>query len=220
MSDLFKYMSVKGIMFFGLNMELGMKMMIMKMMIVKTMVKKICQMMMMDMMNFSNVAVDDIEAERFGEDLTVNVDQETTFILGLREKFKVCDQICSYVADEVRDLLGLAREHLRGQVRQTVGDHVEAADLDSIFEQTEFERSFQYFNSTRHLNSFVKQHMSFVEPEEYVFGRMANGKSKSMQYVSVLQTLHALLERDDVFAEVVQGHQQDGFLSDYCDGSH
>ncbi len=92
--------------------------------------------------------------------------------------------------------------------------------MDLAFEQTEFERSFQHFSSTRRLNSFVKQNMSFVEPEEYVFGRKTYGKLKSMCYVSILQTLHALIERDDVFAEVVQGHRQDGFLSDYCDGSH
>lgn len=60
-----------------------------------------------------------------------------------------------------------------------------------------------------------------IEPVEYVLGRGVNGKDRCMQYDSMIDTLKVLLRKDEVFAEVVNGHcSQSGLILDFCDGLH
>ena len=143
----------------------------------------------------------------------------TTFILGLplREKYKVNDQACSYVAEETQDLLRLAREQLQRKARNALPE-VQEAELEEIFSLSEMEQSFSFIKNTANLNSYIKEHFDHVEPVEYVMGRKTNGQVQSTQYVSILETLQALLKDDDIFAQVIQGHQSEQFAKDYCGG--
>ena len=50
-------------------------------------------------------------------------------------------------------------------------------------------------------------------------GRTRSGKVESLQYVSIIQTLQIFLKKEYIFAHVIQGHQHDEFLRDFCDGS-
>ena len=151
-------------------------------------------------------------------DVPIDTDQAaSSFILGLREQFKVCDQICSHVADEVEGLIEQAREQLNERAKAVL-PQVGNDELEEIFSPSEMEQSFNFFRKTSQLNTYVKNNFDFVEPVEYVMGRR-NNKVQCVQYVSVLKTLQALLKKDDIFAEVIQGHQSQGFIQDYCDGS-
>lgn len=144
--------------------------------------------------------------------------KSTQFLLGLREKYKVNDQTCSYVAEEVQGVLQLAREQLHKQTQDAM-PQAQRAELNEIFRQSQMEQSFSYFRNTSHMNSYAKVNFDFIEPVEYVLGRNRNGKVKSFQYVSIIQTLQALLKRDEVFAYVIQEHQNNGVIEDFCDGS-
>ena len=64
-----------------------------------------------------------------------------------------------------------------------------------------------------------QKNFEFVEPEEVLLGHDENGKPETYQYIPIVKLLQALLKHDDVFAEVINGHQSaDGRLRDYCDG--
>ena len=58
-----------------------------------------------------------------------------------------------------------------------------------------------------------------MEPVEYILGQNVRGEDETMQYIPVLLTINSLLSKDDVFAEVYNGHFSDETLEDYCDGS-
>lgn len=94
--------------------------------------------------------------------------------------------------------------------------------LSECFKEGDFEKSFSSFSSQRRLNAYVSENYSFVEPVEYVLGRdNITGKEHTMQYVPILDTRRALLEHDDVVAEVFEDRRQvDGRLKDFCDGSN
>ncbi|KAJ8032742.1 hypothetical protein HOLleu_22774 [Holothuria leucospilota] len=144
--------------------------------------------------------------------------EASQFILGLREQYKLSDQSCSYIAEEVSDILGVARNKIHVQVRNVLVDNIEEDQFHDLFEKSDLEYAFEHFSNVKRLKSYVKVNYDFVEPIEYVLGRYSSGKPKCMQYVSVLKTLQALLKRDDVFAEVIQGHNmQNGTMGDYCD---
>ena len=104
----------------------------------------------------------------------------TTFILGLREKYKVNDQACSYVAEETQDLLRLAREQLQRKARNALPE-VQEAELEEIFSLSEMEQSFSFIKNTANLNSYIKEHFDHVEPVEYVMGRKT--KHSVCQYI-------------------------------------
>ncbi len=139
--------------------------------------------------------------------------KSTQFLLGLREKCKVNDQTCSYVAEEVQGVLQLARE-LHKQIQDAM-PQAQRAELNEIFKESQTEQSFNYFRTTSHMNSYAKVNFDFIEPVEYVMGRNRNGKVKSFQYVSIIQTLQALLKRDEVFAYVIQEHQNEGVIDTF-----
>ncbi|KAJ8017809.1 Sterile alpha motif domain-containing protein 3 [Holothuria leucospilota] len=146
-----------------------------------------------------------------------------SFLIGLREKYKISNEACSFVAREVGEILNLSSSQLCKRVKNSLQDvNVDPLDLDidEAFTHCAFEKAFQYYSDARHVNAFCEQNFSFVEPVEYILGRGANGKEKTMQYVSILGTLKALLMQSDVFSEVVNGHSSENeHVFDYCDSA-
>ena len=93
-----------------------------------------------------------------------------------------------------------------------------------------FQKFLENLILKRHLVIFHRKHLEqfgneslfgFVEPQEYVLGKDAKGKDETTQYEPILDTLRSLLEKDDVFAEVFNGHSSnDDTLGDFCDGQN
>lgn len=125
----------------------------------------------------------------------VNSDREVaSFMIGFREKFKVCHQACNFLASEFSDLIHLSSCKLRANLETAL----ESADidplilnLDEIFQKSELEVAFDHYGDARHVNSFCAQNLNFVEPVEYVLGVGANGRQKTMQYINILETIKA-----------------------------
>ncbi|KAJ8018503.1 hypothetical protein HOLleu_43476 [Holothuria leucospilota] len=146
------------------------------------------------------------------------------FLIGIRERFKIPHEACNFVASEVRDIIELSTSHLTARVisaLQIANVDPAAVNLDDVVNDHSWQNSFDYYSDARHLNAFIAEKFDFVEPVEYVLGRGVNGKDRCMQYVSIIDTLKALLRKDEVFAEVLNGHcSQDGLILDFCDGLH
>ncbi len=68
-------------------------------------------------------------------------------------------------------------------------------------------------------DAYVKAHFSFIQPQEFIIEDQYRTPS-SCQYVLILKTLKDLLQYDDVYSEVVNGHRsKEPVLRDLCDGS-
>ncbi len=154
-------------------------------------------------------------------------DDVSNFLLGLREGHKVTSQSCTYVADRVGEILKTYREQVSAsvyQILQRAGANVEElsnAGLSDAFDESQYEKAFEHMSTKKNFEKYVANQSHYIPPEEYVFERNNGGKEETMQYVSILKTLTALLQDDDIFAEVYNGHSsaEDGVLKDFCDGS-
>ncbi len=66
---------------------------------------------------------------------------------------------------------------------------------------------------------YVKTHFNFIQPQEFIIGNDEYGIPSSCQYIPILETLKDLLQYEDVYNEVVNGHRsKDHVLRDICDG--
>lgn len=163
-----------------------------------------------------HVEPDNVENER----PNINAEREvSTFLIGLREKHKVSHEACNYVAREMKELLHLSCDSILLKVEmilQNQGINPVPVELNNTFQQCPFQEAFEHFSDARNVIFFCKESSGFVEPVEYV---LSVGTNKTMQFVSILDTIKALLMHNDIFAEVINGHaSQDDSIQDYCDG--
>ncbi len=147
------------------------------------------------------------------------------FLLNLKERQNVQQVALSSLSAEMKSVIELNNAQLIRQFeialensRQT-GQEI---DFDSLLRQQNVAAAgaFGRLSSSSRLKSFSKTRLNTNEPMEIVMGYDDNGKPHTMQYVSILETLKALLSHEDVVAQVLKGHKsEDGVLRDFCDGS-
>ena len=151
-----------------------------------------------------------------------------TVLLSLREKHKLpgtsisaaLEDLGALVVDVYADTKREILEILHNNDGQE--DRMEQKIITALNPQSKITDVFEYFTDQRRFNRYIEQKMAFVGPEEYLLSHATRRcKRKTYQYVSILDTLKLLIAHNDVFAEVMNGHQTaDGKLGDYCDGSH
>ena len=148
----------------------------------------------------------------------------SSVLLGLREEHKSTGSACSYIANSVSDLFAEYREDLSKKINtilQNSGADMEVMNnVSQVLDESQYEKSFFNFSSTVRLQKYVAENFDFVQPVEYVLGRDENGADETIQYIPILDTMRALLKKDEIFSEVYNGHfsQDHDLLLDYCDG--
>ncbi|XP_071793325.1 uncharacterized protein [Asterias amurensis] len=122
---------------------------------------------------------------------------------------------------------GLSEQWLSEQVLASLErgganvDELNQFGLSDALKESQYEKALTEFSSQKSLEGYISQHFDLVEPIEYVLGLDENGKEETFQYVPVLDTIRALLTKEDVFAEVFNNHfSENEVLKDYCDGLH
>ena len=158
-------------------------------------------------------------------DLEIDVNGEvSSLLLGLREEHKTSSAACEYVATNVAEIVKSYRESMTQKLNHTLqqeGFDMNLVDQMGLSDESQYEKAFDEFSTQASLERYVSGHSDFVQPVEYILGQNAKGDDETMQYVPIIETLQALLRKDDVFAEVYNGHfSQDETLQDYCDGTH
>ena len=173
---------------------------------------------------------DDLANVDMEEPEVVDIDanhEVSSFLLGLREEHKSTRKACSFVADGVADIVELCREEISRKVMDVL--HRSGANMQDLKQlgltdalgQTTFENSLNHFSAGANIDEYAAEHFHYIQPVEFVLGYDNKGKPNTMQYVPITDTLKALLSKDDVFAEVFNGHKsQDGIIADFCDGSN
>ena len=170
-----------------------------------------------------NIGDDNYELNE--DDLETDVNHEVSrILLGLREELKTSSAACEYVASNVAEIINSYRKSLSRKFTHTLqqeGLDMNLVDQMGLSDESQYEKAFDEFATQASLEKYVSEHSDFVQPIEYILGQNAKGNDETMQYVPIIQTLQALLRKDDVFAEVYNGHfSSDETLQDFCDGTN
>ena len=176
--------------------------------------------------NGNNVPNEPDEGEHAATDKMYNSDEHAAlFLLRLRENHHTTQATCTYVANEVENLLQISKAQIISDVKSELAKRnlLLDDDMNRIIDRPLPEaQSFERFSNTRYLDKYITNTFGVVHPVEEVLGvDEKTGKQETMQYIPLLQTLAQLLKHEDVLAEIFNGHQSnDGYLRDYCDGTH
>ena len=155
------------------------------------------------------------------DDVEIDVNHDVgALLLGLREEHKTSSEACSFVARNVSEIIKSFREDVIAKVKD-IGIEQEALNQlhASLLSESQYERAFNDLSTQSSLEKYATEHFDYVQPEEYVLGQNVKGEDETFQYVSVIDTVKALLKQEDVFAEVYNGHSSvNDTLGDFCDG--
>ena len=141
-------------------------------------------------------------------------------LLALREKHKIPANLTHAITEEIIKLVTISQEETVNKVIQRLeGDNMDAeGNLRDILETPPaVVTACLELNSQRKLESYIKEEVHVVLSEEIVLGH--EDKLETLQYVPIDMTLKNLLQYEDVFSEVMNGHQSaDGVMRDVVDG--
>ncbi|XP_038062995.1 uncharacterized protein LOC119733674, partial [Patiria miniata] len=169
--------------------------------------------------------VDMEDVQNIGPPMQIDLRRKVTlFLLKLRELHKVPGTVCSFVASELVNILQMSKAKVHSELDAALledGVNRDAiATAMAVIQSTELEDIFHSLEDNRKLSGYVQSEFPYVEPIEFVLGVDIKGKCESTQYIPILKTVELLLQNEDIFAEVVQGHMsEDGKLRDFCDGA-
>ena len=145
-------------------------------------------------------------------------------MLNLREKFKVSESTCSFVAQQLQTLVSLTGDQVVDEIHRKLTQVNAEGDIDLheiLYQQLQPTiDACQDFASSKILKKYVSEHMDYVAPVELAVGEVNGGERRpTMQYIPILETLKMLLKHEDVLGQVMQNRiSQDGVLRDFCDG--
>ena len=148
------------------------------------------------------------------------------FLLTLRENHKVSLAACTAVANEMDNIVQINSDQMTVKIKQIFqcGGALDT-NVTQLIDDIHFQNvqlvtdACGEMSSPHQLQQYVRQHMTFVAPEQVEVGVGNNGKSHTIQYVPIIKTLQALLQHEDILAEVLQDRRsRDGILRDFCDG--
>lgn len=149
-----------------------------------------------------------------------------SFSLKLREIDKVSGSACQEVRNDIGTILCTSRQMLFEDVRDRMNGLAASAQLinvvrDIFSHATPFESACKILANEQQVNKYIESNFQYVEPTQYNLNNGNTDQQGFMQYISIIDTLKALLQNDEIFAAVVNSHQSlDGKLRDMCDGTH
>ncbi len=145
-------------------------------------------------------------------------------LLHLRQNLNVGQAACTFVADEIANLLRVNNEQFACRIEDAIQNHVDVGAInveDLLHEQNRApSNACDTLATPKRLDQYIKNNLTYIAPVQYILG-VENGILHTMQYVSILRTLQSLLKHEDVLAEVLTQRQScDGIVRDYPDGKY
>ena len=124
------------------------------------------------------------------------------FLLKLPELKKTSSSTCKFVAEEMSTLVEVLCTS-QMQYLQTILQKYQLSDpeLDLFFNSMPnnlLKSSLEKFRFKITLNNYISSQEFFVYPREVNMGFVSNGKTDSMQYIPLFDTLHVLFGKDDI----------------------
>ncbi|ELT87438.1 hypothetical protein CAPTEDRAFT_211565 [Capitella teleta] len=136
------------------------------------------------------------------------------------------------IAFEVGGLLMLSNEILVQKLRRhfEIGSLDETGFADILNQHNALTSNLsEALSSGSKLQTYVKKHMTYIEPISISLNVSGDAPDDDdsdgddgmlpMQYIPILKTLKALLNQEDVLAQVLEDRRsKDGVIRDFCDG--
>ena len=148
-----------------------------------------------------------------------------SFMLHIKEKHLLPTSVQKTILQEAKFLVNYTSKSYQKLLKQTVAEGENPINLDdhpdfkTILNDNLFSEPITQLNSDHKFNSFVRNHMPFVEPQSFYLD--VNETDKPFHYISVIDILRAVLSKKDV-SKLVEENQhcyhQPGVLFDFCDG--
>ena len=141
-------------------------------------------------------------------------------------KLREFHHLTSAAVVAVNDVIHNIGLQIKAKLISDVTDYLRRVNFDNwqelhniLSECNQFEGACTSLNSQKKLETFAEVHLKVVNPvEQHLISN--NSRRGTYQYVPVLETLKYLLQFEDIFSEVVNGHiSNDNALRDVCDGS-
>lgn len=145
-------------------------------------------------------------------------------VISLREQKKVPLKLCQTFLDFTSAVVESDEKYVCSRLKNVLRDEnipheTKKRILSSVYQHdSEVKSTILDFSKRDALDRYAQKNLHFVSPETYLLGRTG---IDNMQYISILETLKALLNKDDVFAQVMNPHvSHDGKIRDICHGSY
>ncbi|XP_065887419.1 uncharacterized protein [Dysidea avara] len=152
-----------------------------------------------------------------------------TFLLGLKEKFKLTQTSIQGIVDGISALNSQRISLLKSEVYKLLhqADFTGFEGLDECFEH--HEHVFLGLETQYHQVKYYKEHFNLIEPLRVVLGeyrawkgwgakRKCVTEQDCLMYIPILETIQSLLNNSALLSEIENGHQSSSVSSDYCDG--
>ena len=148
------------------------------------------------------------------------------FLLNLREKFKLPENVMTHIVDEFSSILCLHQSEIsrnlfdifNGLNIPDVQDDILQQFQSLLKQNTDVENSLLTLSSTKKLNKYIKDNLNIVLPVEFILNA-PHEPTSSMQYVPIQKTIENMLKHEDVFSYIINDHlSQSNTLRDICDG--
>lgn len=138
-------------------------------------------------------------------------------LVSIREKHKLTSSAVTDMSVQMSTLIDLAVENVQRDVVSALRkDDIECGEnLTNLLQQrSEVAEICEGFDTQYKLEKSAENHLDIVKPVEINLGAQ-----DTYHYVPVKESLNKLLSYEDVFAEVMNGHEtQDNSLEDIMDG--
>lgn len=164
----------------------------------------------------------DVRSECISPKLNINWTLEIVLrLLSLREDHRLPSIAVKEFTNHLQDLMALQQAEIITKVMGVLKDNeIDPKTLTDIMSTTSnAEASCHALRSVRKFDAYVKNNLNFIQPQEFIIGYDESGMATSSQYIPILATLKDLLQYEDVYNEVINGHKsKDHVLRDLCDG--
>ena len=149
-------------------------------------------------------------------------------LLGLRDNHRLTSKSVAVVAQKMAELVELNND----SIKKKVGDYIEGTELGAhdkqallslISEDSSVMQHLNALDSQKKLEGFARMELVVVPPTEYVLGHDAKGRPETIQYVSLKDTVRAMLNSQDVRNSLLADHEvlsDRHILNDITDGTH
>ena len=145
------------------------------------------------------------------------------FLLKLRELKKTSSSAWEFVAEEMSTLVEVLCTSQMQYLQKFLQKYqLSDTELDLFFNgmpNNLLKSRLEKFCFKNILNNYIPSQEFFVYPREVNMGFVSNGKTDSMQYIPLFDTLHVLLGKDDIRSFLFFPESPSSTISGFRDGT-
>ena len=147
------------------------------------------------------------------------------FILRMQEKHLIPVSTVQSILGDVFRMFEMAGAHQKHRMKEVLAKHnlsaMVGSEILNALDNGVLEVAKGKLSTDWKRRKFYREHLHFVEPENYMLGRNAKGQLRPYQNVPLLENLIVLMKHDDVLSAILHPPANiPEVLCDYRNGDH